>query len=106
MQSRISEFRQTGAEVVAICVDSIEKNAGVVTRLNLDFPILSDPDLKATDAFGLRHKDGYPPNGTDIARPGIFIIDRDGVVRWRKLAENWRIRVRPETVLEHLANIP
>lgn len=93
-------------EVLAICADSVEKNAQVVEQLKLDFSILSDPDLTAIDAFDLRHEGGNPMEDRDIARPSVFVLDRKGTVQWRDLAENWRIRVRPETVLEQLALIP
>jgi len=106
LQSRLSDIRQAEAEIVAICVDSVQKNANVAKNMKLDFPILSDPELKAIDAFGLHHEGAYSMNDGDIARPGVYILDRNGVVRWRALTENWRIRVRPETVLKQLAEIP
>jgi peroxiredoxin len=58
----------------------------------------------AIDAFGVRHAGGGIEG--DIARPAVFLIDREGRIVWRELTENWRVRVRPETVLEHLAAIP
>ena len=60
--------------------------------------ILSDPDLTAIDAFGLRHVGGSMEGG-DISRPAIYVV-RDGVVRYRALTDNWRVRMRPEDLLE------
>lgn len=45
------------------------------------------------------HKDAVE-KGHDIARPAEFLIDRDGFVRWRNLTENFRVRARPEQMLE------
>lgn len=42
----------------------------------------------------------------DIARPAVFVLDREGRVAWRQLTENWRVRVRPEVILEQLARLP
>jgi len=106
LQSRIEEIRDHGGKVVAICVDSIEKNLGVAEQLKLDFPILSDADLVATDAYGLRHKLGNPMEGRDISRPAVFILDNQGIVRWRHLTDNWRVRVHPETIVQQLADLP
>jgi peroxiredoxin len=61
--------------------------------------------MKVIDGYGVRHKAGGPEN-KDIARPATFIVDRSGVVRWRDLTENYRIRVRPQRILEQLAKIP
>ena len=105
MQSRIDEIHAAEAEVLAICVDSVEENAGVVDRLKLDFPVLSDPDLQACDAFDLRHEKASI-DGRDIARPAVFILDREGVIQWRELTDNWRVRVRPEKIIEQLLAMP
>lgn len=103
----MKEILAADAQVLAVCVDSVEENARVVEKIKLDFPILSDPELKAIDVFGVRHGDAMTAEGThDIARPAVFILDRGGVVRWRDLTDNWRIRVRPETILEQLTEIP
>lgn len=101
----MDEIRAADAQPLAICVDAVEDNARVVDELKLDFPILSDPDLVAINAYGLRHA-AASIKGTDIARPAVFVIDRDGVVQWRKLTENWRIRARPEEILEQVSAIP
>jgi len=106
LQSRLEEIRETDARVLSVCVDSVETNAKVVENLDLDFPILSDPDLKVIKAFGLLHKGGYAREGADVARPAVFVLDQQGVVRWRHLTDNWRKRVRPEVVLEQLSKIP
>ena len=92
--------------MLAICADSVEDNAGAVERAKLEFPILSDPDLVAADAFDLRHKEASIDRVSDIARPAVFILDRDGVVRWKQITDNWRVRVRAKDVLEQLSSIP
>ena len=105
MQSRIRAIHEADAEVLAISVDPVEANRKVVEKLKLEFPILSDPDWVAIDAYHVRHE-GASMEGNDIARPAVFILDRRGVVQWRDVTDNWRVRVRPETVLEQLSAIP
>jgi len=106
LQSRIADIHAANARVLAICTDPVEENAKVVDKLKLDYSILADPELVAIDSFGLRHKGGNPMEGLDVARPAVFILDRSGIVRWRTLTDNWRVRVRPETILEQLTAIP
>lgn len=38
--------------------------------------------------------------GKDIARPAEFLIDPSGTVRWVDLTEDYRVRAKPETVLQ------
>ena len=101
LQSRITDLQRDHTRVLAVSPDSVEQNAQVVEWLGLDFAILSDSDLAATNAFGLRHPDGSPA-GADIPRPATYIL-ADGVVAWRDLTDNWRIRPRPDDLLAALA---
>ena len=104
MQSHIEEIREAGAQVLAVCIDSVEENARVVENLGLDFPILSDPDFMAIKPYSILHDGAMTASGTDnVARPAVFIIDGSGVVRWRRLTDNWRVRVRPEKILKQLS---
>lgn len=63
-----------------------------------------DPNGEMIDAYGVRHP-GASIEGGDIARPAVFIVD-DGKILWRMITDNYRIRVRPETVIEQLKNSP
>jgi len=49
----------------------------------------------------LVHENGKPGGGA-IARPAVFLVEPDGTISWRRLTDNWRVRVRPEDVLEAL----
>lgn len=102
LQLRASEFESAGAKLVAVSVDSVEQNRGVVEKLGLSFPVLSDPQLVAIDAFGLRHVGGYPmaepPATGDIARPATYVI-QNSTILWRDLTDNYRVRVDPSRVI-------
>jgi peroxiredoxin Q/BCP len=90
--------------VLAVSTDTMEDNEKLARRKDIDFPLLADPELKAIDAYGLRHPGGGPYG--DVARPATFIIDAEGRIVWRELTDNWRVRVRPEPVLEQLRTTP
>lgn len=53
---------------------SAESHAGYAARLRLTFPLLSDPDLAMTRAYG-----ALRPDGGTIAR-SVVLIERDGTV--------------------------
>jgi peroxiredoxin len=80
-------------------VDSVENADRVVQKLGLEFPVLSDPESAVIEAYGVLHPSGGM-GGVDIARPATFLIGPDGTVRWRQLTDNWRVRIRPEQVIE------
>ena len=81
-------------------VDPPEVNREVVRALGLGYPILADPTLAAIDAYGLRHRDAH--DGRDIALSASILIDDGGVVRWRSVAQNFRVRPTPAIILAAL----
>ena len=93
------------ARVVAISTDSVEDNRKVVEKLGLEYPVLSDAGRETIAAYGLLHS-GASIDGGDIARPATLVLDAEGVVRWRNLTENWRVRVRPDAVIGALEALP
>src|SRR5215468_5942743 len=96
LQLRHDEFARRDTEILAVVVDPVEQNAHVVRDLGLRYRVLSDPDLTAIDAYGLRHD---PPGEPPIAHPASFLIDANGLVRWRNITDNYRLRPQPETIL-------
>jgi len=91
--------------VLAISVDPVDKNLDLAAKARVEFALLSDPDLEAIDAYGVRHAEGGM-GGVSIARPAVFVLDREGHVAWKDLTENWRVRVRPDEVLRQLERLP
>lgn len=63
-------------------------------ELQLGFPLLSDVDGAAIARYGLRDPAG------DYARPAVLLLDADGQIRWAAFTENFRVRVRPEALLQ------
>src|SRR4249919_973209 len=55
-------------------VDAPEENAKFAKSLELDYPILSDPDKKTATAYGVVHE------GRAVAERWTFYIDKEGVI--------------------------
>lgn len=91
---------------MAVAVDPPDKSREIAVAYELAFPLLSDPGAETIRAYGVIHRKGDPINKADIARPAAFILDRDGRVVWKHLPRNWRIRPRPDELLDELAQIP
>ena len=95
-----------GTELAAVSVDPVADNRRVADQLGLDFPILADESHSVVTDYGVLHVGGGI-GGRDIARPAILLIgpDGDGVIRWRSLTENWRVRIRPEKLIAVLRGV-
>jgi len=86
---------------VAVSVDTNEESARLAKGLGLEFPILSDVQEEAIRTWGLVHENGKPGGGA-ISRPAFFLVESDGTISWRQLTDDYRVRVRPEGVLQVL----
>ncbi len=63
-----------------------------------EYSIYSDPKGKLMDLIGVRHKHGRV-DGADIARATSVLFDAQGEILWMHVAENYRVRPKPEEVL-------
>jgi len=106
LQTRLEDFDKQDAVVMAIAVDLPEDSREMVKDYDLAFLVLSDTEATTARDYGVLHKKAHPFDETDIARPATFILDRQGRVVWHHLPENWRIRPRPDELLDELAKIP
>ena len=79
-------------------MDTPEESRDLAAKAHYTFSLLSDRDTAVIRRYDLLHK-GAGVTGHDIARPAEFLIDRTGVVRWRNLTEDLRVRARPEQML-------
>jgi peroxiredoxin Q/BCP len=96
-RDRYEKIRRSGANVAALSVDEPERSEAVRQQLQLPFPILCDTARKIVTEWGLlnqREKGG-------IARPAVFVIDRDMRVLFASL-DNDVTRVPTDTVVSFL----
>lgn len=83
----------------------MEESARLASGLGLEFPLVSDSQGRAIADWQVVHEGGRPGGGS-IARPAAFVVEPDGTISWRHLPDDWRVRLRPEQVLEVLAQLP
>ncbi len=79
---------------MAVSVDPMDTSAKLRDRFDITFPLLSDVGaavIKAYDVF-----DPLPK----IAKPAVFVIDQDGVVRWKQVGQHKADVALSDTILE------
>jgi peroxiredoxin len=99
MQENLGEIQRLCVRPVAISVDSPQQSRELCAKAGYTFTFLSDPNTEAIRKYDLLHA-GAGINGHDIARPAEFLVDSSGVIRWANLTEDFRVRARPEQVIE------
>lgn len=90
-------FLDAGTRIVAISVDSVGQHAAMVEKLDLPFPMLSDPDRSlAITPFGVAD----PKDERFIAVPAVVLVGTDGEEAWRFVSRDYADRLPEELVLE------
>ena len=94
---------------MALSIDDLEKMQMMVDRVAeddgrvLDFTLLSDPDHAVIDRYGLLNQ--QDPRQRPIPHPTVFVIDQEGVVRWKFVEVNYKIRPGNDDILAALGQI-
>ncbi len=85
-------------KLYAISIDPPEvskKFAGKIAadgKGQLNFPLLSDPEHKTVDLYGLLDPSYKGQDVYGIPHPAVYIIDKSGRVSWAKIESNYRER--------------
>jgi len=90
-------IRALDAEVLAISNDLLSGAERAIEHLDLGFPVLFDPDAKVIDSYGIYDtlNDGY-------ATPSVFIIDKNGDVRWKYIGRHYNDRPTNQRITAQL----
>ena len=99
LQESYRAIQDLGAEIVALSADWPEVARTTVAELGLTFPVLSDASRKRIIAWDVLHP------GQGIAKPTLFVLDREGEVRWKHVGKNAADRPDIEDVLKQLRKL-
>jgi peroxiredoxin len=97
LETDLAQFRQKNTEVLAIAVQDQAGAQASASSANVSYPVLADPDYRATDAYGV-----YNLLGDNVATPAVFIIDKSGQIAWSYIGQNISDRPNNQTILENL----
>jgi peroxiredoxin len=74
----LPEFNRHSAQLLGISVDSAWCHTAYAQQRNLHFPLLADFEPKG----GVARTYGVYRNGDGVAERALFVLDRDGMIRW------------------------
>lgn len=80
-------------------IDRISAEDGVLPT----FRMLSDPEHAVIGRYGLLNQED--PQDRPIPHPTTFVLDPDGVVRWKFIETNYRIRPANEDIIAALSEL-
>jgi peroxiredoxin len=104
------------AQILAVSIDTHEQSRALIKELEeeplgaapeeaspgkVEFPLLEDKDHRVIDRYGLLNLEGkgWP-------HPATYIIDKTGIVRWKFVEVDYKVRSTNEMILDALKNLP
>lgn len=99
------EKKQT--QILAVSIDSREDSKKFVEKLkarfpgDFDFPLLEDKNHRVINRYGILN-----PDGKGWPHPATYIIDKEGIVRWRFVEVDYKKRPTNEQILQALRKLP
>ena len=78
-------------------IDRVAEDDGLL----IEFQLLADPGNAVINRYGVFNPDGARP----IPHPTTLVIDKQGVVRWKFIEIDYRIRPTNEDILAAVAEL-
>lgn len=116
LAANMAEYEKRGVTPVAISVDRPDIEAKTKATYRIPFPVLSDTDASVIEAFHVAKKvdaaerELMKSHGVDldvqsggahheIAIPALFLIDREGIVKWAHSDADYKTRPSTAQIL-------
>lgn len=96
-----ASLTQRGYSLAALSYDSPEVLAAFAAKTGIGYTLLSDEKSAMIDAFGLRDP-AYAPGSYahGVPKASILLVDAKGVLRWKSVATDYKVRADNATILK------
>ena len=101
LHEHLDTLQSLNTEVWGISPDSDQDRlSSFLGKSELTFPLLIDAELEATKAYGILNE-----KQPKVPHPTVVIVDREGVVRFFHLDEDYTQRPAPSVILDALKEL-
>lgn len=96
-----ADFKRLGINIATMTCDPMDTLAEAALDHGASFPLLQDEDTRHVRALGILNTEYEPgQRAYGIPYPGIFLLDAEGVIRFKFAEEDYRLRPDFAHVLE------
>ncbi|MGQ0542234.1 MAG: peroxiredoxin-like family protein [Blastocatellia bacterium] len=122
LQKSLAEIKQAGGVLVAISAENPDNSLGTAKKNEIEFSVLSDPNLDLARKFGLVYQlpnevaEKYVSYGIDLKKrnamekpelpiSATYVIDQKGKIAYAFAEPNYQKRAEPAAIIEALSKI-
>ncbi len=100
------QFEDLGVNIAVMTYDPVDFLKDVELDRGATFPLLHDEDITHVNRIGILNTDYEPgTRAYGVPYPGIFLIDTDGVIRYKFAEERYQDRPEFANVVEAAAEM-
>ncbi len=102
----MTKKEKDNAQILAVSIDSHEDSKKFIQKIQerfageFDFPLLQDRDHRVIDRYGILN-----PDGKGWPHPATYVIDKQGMVRWKFVEVDYKKRPSNEQILQALKKL-
>ena len=103
--------KDENVKLFAISIDPPDVSKSFADKIASDgkgavnFPLLSDPEHKIIDAYGLRDPAYNGQKVEGIPHPAVYVIDRQGKIAWARIESDYKQRPTNEEIRAALESL-
>jgi len=102
-RDNMAKLNSAHAKVLGISVDTFFSLKAFQDQQKLNFPLLSDFNKQVIRDYGAFNEDMIGLKG--IAKRAVFVVDKDGVVRYREVLDDARNEPNYQKVFDTVASL-
>jgi len=88
LRDDLAKLEKLEAQVVGVSVNDPFSLRGFHEDNALNFPLLSDYNREAIKIYGVELPNFAGLEGYTVAKRSVFVIDKEGVLRWKWVSDN------------------
>ncbi len=105
MRDKVKEFEKRHAQILAVDPHESYRVRHMLRDVGsradeLAYPILADPAATVSCTYGVAFQMNIHTEWSN--RPAVFVIDRDGVIRYERRGTTYADRPKPDELLRQL----
>ena len=124
LEDSLQSIKGKGAQLIAITPEKQEGVAKTIEKTKASYPIITDEELKIMKAYDVaylvdtktidRYKmasidlaanNGQKPDGVYLPVPAVYIIGKDGEIKYRFFEEDYKKQAGVKDILNNLAGL-
>lgn len=101
----MANLNKLNAKVLGVSVDQPFSNAQFAKENNLNFDLLSDLNREMSTSYGGLHQDFVNVPGLVASKRSVFIIDKEGTIRYAWVSDNPGVEPEYQEIQNELSKL-